>query len=39
VLGHRMTLKPSVKFLTTPESFVEEEFRKFTEANKKGGVG
>ncbi len=39
VLSHRMTLKPSIKFLTTPESFVEEEFRKFTETSKRGGAG
>jgi MoxR-like ATPase len=39
VLSHRMSLKPSVKFLTTPESFVQEEFRKFSETNKRGGAG
>lgn len=40
VLAHRMSLKPSVKFLTTPESFVAEEFRKFTDDTKRrGGVG
>lgn len=39
VLSHRMTLKPSVKFLTTPESFVEEEYRKFSETSKRGGEG
>ncbi len=39
VLSHRLTLKPSIKFLTTPESFVEEEFTKFTDPTKKGGVG
>lgn len=40
VLAHRMSLKPSVKFLTTPESFVAEEFSKFTDDTKRrGGVG
>lgn len=39
VLAHRMSLKPSIKFLTTPESFVEEEFRKFSENSNRGGVG
>lgn len=39
VLAYRMTLKPSVKFLTTPESFVSEEFRKFTDSTKRGGEG
>jgi Mg-chelatase subunit ChlI len=39
VLSHRMTLKPSVKFLTTPESFVEEEFQKFSQSQQRGGAG
>jgi magnesium chelatase subunit I len=29
VLSHRMSLKPSIKFLKTPEDFVKEEFEKF----------
>jgi MoxR-like ATPase len=39
VLAHRMSLKPSIKFLTTPESFVEEEFRKFSDNLARGGLG
>lgn len=39
VLSHRMSLKPSIKFLTTPESFVEEEYRKFSETAMRGGSG
>ncbi len=39
VLAHRMSLKPSIKFLTTPESFVDEEFRKFSENLARGGSG
>ncbi len=39
VLSHRMSLKPSVKFLTTPENFVEEEFRKFSETIARSGAG
>ena len=30
VLGHRIELKPSVKFLQKPEDFVKEEFDKFS---------
>ncbi|MBW2990913.1 AAA family ATPase [Candidatus Woesearchaeota archaeon] len=30
VLSHRITLKPSVKFLKTPEDFIKEEFEKFS---------
>ena len=29
VLSHRISLKPSVKFLKTPEDYVKEEFEKF----------
>jgi Mg-chelatase subunit ChlI len=29
VLSHRLSLKPSVKFLKSPEDFVKEEFEKF----------
>jgi MoxR-like ATPase len=39
VLSHRISLKPSVKFLTSPEEFVEEEFRKFSENLARGGSG
>lgn len=39
VLAHRMSLKPSIKFLTSPESFVDEEFRKFSENLARGGSG
>lgn len=30
VLSHRITLKPSVKFLRSPESFIQEVFEKFS---------
>ena len=30
VLSHRISLKPSVKFLKSPEDFVKEEFEKFS---------
>jgi len=39
VLSHRMSLKPSIKFLTSPESFVDEEFRKFSDNLARGGSG
>jgi MoxR-like ATPase len=39
VLSHRMSLKPSVKFLMTPESFVAEEFSKFSENLARSGSG
>jgi MoxR-like ATPase len=39
VLAHRMSLKPSIKFLTTPEAFVEEEFHKFSENLARSGSG
>jgi MoxR-like ATPase len=29
VLSHRISLKPSVKFLKSPEDYVKEEFEKF----------
>ncbi|MBN2459572.1 AAA family ATPase [Candidatus Woesearchaeota archaeon] len=29
VLSHRISLKPSVKFLKSPEDFIKEEFEKF----------
>lgn len=35
VLAHRIALKPSLKYLSKPEDFVEEEFEKFSK--KKGG--
>lgn len=31
VLGHRMRLKPSLKFITSPEAYIEEQFKKFNE--------
>jgi MoxR-like ATPase len=31
VLSHRITLKPSIKYLTKPEDFVEQAFNKKTE--------
>ena len=41
VLAHRIRLKPSVKFLKTPEEFIGEAFDKFCDNNpeikKKGG--
>jgi MoxR-like ATPase len=30
VLSHRLSLKPSVKFIKSPEDFVKEEFEKLT---------
>lgn len=30
VISHRITLKPSVKYLKLPEEFVMEEFKKFS---------
>ncbi|HHE36492.1 MAG TPA: AAA family ATPase [Candidatus Woesearchaeota archaeon] len=35
VLSHRISLKPSVKFLKSPEDYIKEEFEKFFK--KKGG--
>lgn len=37
VLSHRIRLKPAVKYLTTPESFVEDEFKRFAGDKEKGG--
>lgn len=37
VLSHRIRLKPSVKYLTTPESFVSEQFDNFISKEKKKG--
>lgn len=31
VLSHRITLKPSIKFLKSSEDFIKEEFEKFSE--------
>ena len=39
VVGHRLTLKPSVKFTKKPEDFVQKEFEKFSEQKKLGGDG
>lgn len=38
VLSHRISLKPSAKYLQSPVDFVKEEFKKFFEKNKKGGL-
>lgn len=41
VLSHRIELKPSVKYLKSPEEYIHEKFTKFCEENKesrKGGV-
>ena len=35
VLSHRISLKPSIKFLKTPEDYIKEEFEKFS--NEVGG--
>ena len=40
VLSHRIRLKPSVKYLTTPEEFLQQSFSRFMEKHpiaKKGG--
>ena len=40
VLAHRIKLKPSVKYLSTPEEFLQQSFSRFMEHNplsKKGG--
>jgi len=41
VIGHRITMKPSVKYVKSPEDFVKEEFRKFSNSfdfsKEKGG--
>lgn len=40
VLSHRIRLKPSVKYLTTPEDFLQQSFSRFMEKHpitKKGG--
>jgi Mg-chelatase subunit ChlI len=40
VLAHRIRLKPSVKYLSTPEDYVQQAFSKFMEhhpLSKKGG--
>ncbi len=37
VLSHRISLKPSIKFLKLPEEFVKEEFERFS--NEIGGEG
>lgn len=34
VLAHRIELKPSLKYLTTPEDFVKEEFEKLAKAHQ-----
>jgi magnesium chelatase subunit I len=40
VLSHRIELKPSIKYLKSPEEYIREKFKKFSEENspaKKGG--
>jgi len=42
VLAHRIALKPSVKYLTSPDEFIKKEFEKLMQSNvakemKKGG--
>jgi len=34
VLSHRMSLKPSIKFLTSTEDFLAEQYRKFMQEHK-----
>ena len=34
VLSHRISLKPSAKYLKSPEEFIKEEFDKFSEEHK-----
>jgi len=36
VLGHRIELKPSIKYLKSSAEFIEESFNKFLEENSKG---
>ena len=41
VVSHRVTLKPSVKYLKSPDEFIKEEFKKFINhfdfSKEKGG--
>ncbi|MBI2565153.1 ATP-binding protein [Candidatus Woesearchaeota archaeon] len=39
VLAHRITLKPSVKFLQTPEEFLQKEFSEFSKDHSELGGG
>lgn len=39
VLSHRISLKPSVKYLQNPEEFVEEKFAEYATDNNLGGDG
>jgi magnesium chelatase subunit I len=39
VLSHRISLKPSVKYLQDPEEFVEEKFAEYATDNSLGGDG
>ena len=39
VIAHRISLKPSKKFLQTAEDFVSKEFVDYTEKHKLGGLG
>jgi magnesium chelatase subunit I len=37
VMAHRIKLKPSLRYLTTPEAFLKKEFSKHIEERKKDG--
>lgn len=37
VMAHRIKLKPSLRYLTTPEEFLKKEFNKHIEEKKKDG--
>jgi len=39
VLSHRIELKPSVKYLQSPDEYVKEKFTKFCEENKEVNMG
>ena len=39
VVAHRVELKPSIKYLTTPDVFVAKEFEKFCSEHKLGNGG
>jgi len=37
VIAHRIKLKPSMRYLTSPEEFIKKEFHKHTEEKRKEG--
>lgn len=39
VLSHRISLKPSVKYLESPEAYVEQKYREFSASHSLGGEG